>query len=171
MSLFEAQAKEFQRRHIGPDENQTKEMLKTIGLDHLDDLINRTVPQNIRRKGELNIPASMNENEYLNHIKEISLRNKVFKNYIGQGYYDTITPSVILRNVFENPGWYTAYTPYQAEIAQGRLESLLNYQTMVSDLTALPIANASLLDEATAAAEAMTMFFNQKNKADHITHP
>jgi glycine dehydrogenase len=119
----------------------------------------------------LNIPAAMSEHEYLKHIKEISLRNKVFKNYIGQGYYDTIIPSVILRNVFENPGWYTQYTPYQAEISQGRLESLLNFQTMVSDLTALPIANASLLDEATAAAEAMTMFFNSLNKRDHIERP
>jgi glycine dehydrogenase len=119
----------------------------------------------------LNIPAAMSEIEYLKHIKEISLKNKVFKNYIGQGYYDTITPSVILRNIFENPGWYTQYTPYQAEISQGRLESLLNFQTMVSDLTALPIANASLLDEATAAAEAMTMFFNALNKQDHIDRP
>src|SRR5688500_18926868 len=120
---------------------------------------------------ELDIPASMSEHDYLKHIKEISLKNKLFATYIGQGYYDTITPSVILRNVFENPGWYTQYTPYQAEISQGRLESLLNFQTMVSDLTALPIANASLLDEATAAAEAMTLFFNFLNKAEHITRP
>src|SRR6187397_800924 len=119
----------------------------------------------------LALPPAMSESDYLRHIKDISLKNKIFKNHIGQGYYDTIVPSVILRNVFENPGWYTQYTPYQAEISQGRLESLLNFQTMVSDLTALPIANASLLDEATAAAEAMTMFFNTLNKHDHVTHP
>jgi glycine dehydrogenase len=146
-------------------------MLKTIAEPGLSSLIDKTVPPGIRSKQDLDIPSAMSEYEYLQHIKEISLRNKVFKNYIGQGYYDTITPSVILRNVFENPGWYTQYTPYQAEISQGRLESLLNFQTMVSDLTALPIANASLLDEATAAAEAMTMFFNMLNKQDHITHP
>src|SRR3954469_7596243 len=164
MSLFEAQSREFHRRHIGPDEKQTQEMLKTIGVKTIEELIDRTVPSSIRMQHELNIPAAMSENEYLNHIKDVSLKNKVFKNYIGQGYYDTITPSVILRNVFENPGWYTQYTPYQAEIAQGRLESLLNFQTVVSDLTALPLANASLLDEGTAAAEAMTMFFNLLNK-------
>jgi glycine dehydrogenase len=171
MSLFEAQSKEFQQRHIGPDENETKEMLKTISAASLDELIDRTVPPAIRMKGELDLPAAMSEYEYLAHIKEISLKNKVFRNYIGQGYYDTITPSVILRNVFENPGWYTQYTPYQAEIAQGRLESLLNFQTVVSDLTGLPLANASLLDEATAGAEAMTMFFNLLNKEHHITRP
>lgn len=171
MNLFEQQQNEFAHRHIGPNENDTKKMLATIGEKSLESLIEKTVPSGIRMSKALNIPAAMSEQEYLNHIKEVSLKNKVFKNYIGQGYYDTITPSVILRNVFENPGWYTQYTPYQAEISQGRLESLLNYQTMVSDLTALPIANASLLDEATAAAEAMTMFFNTLNKQDHIERP
>jgi glycine dehydrogenase len=171
MNLFEQQSNEFIPRHIGPREADVKAMLKTIGAASLSELINQTVPPAIRMDHSLNVPAAMSEHEYLQHIKEVSLKNKVFKNYIGQGYYDTITPSVILRNVFENPGWYTQYTPYQAEISQGRLESLLNFQTMVSDLTALPIANASLLDEATAAAEAMTMFFNTLNKQDHIERP
>ncbi|HEY0066562.1 MAG TPA: aminomethyl-transferring glycine dehydrogenase [Flavisolibacter sp.] len=172
MSLFEAQKTEFQRRHIGPDENQVNEMLKTIGVGSLAELVDRTVPPGIRMQQELNLPPAMSEAEYLSHIKDISLENKPYKTYIGQGYYDTIVPPVILRNVFENPGWYTQYTPYQAEISQGRLESLLNYQTMVSDLTALPLANASLLDEATAAAEAMTMFFNNLNKdIHHISRP
>jgi glycine dehydrogenase len=172
MNFFEAQAAEFQSRHIGPTQAETEEMLKTIGVGSIEELINRTVPENIRMQSSLNLPDAMSEAEYLAHIKEISLKNKVFKNYIGQGYYDTITPSVILRNVFENPGWYTQYTPYQAEISQGRLESLLNFQTMVSDLTGLPLANASLLDEATAAAEAMTMFFNTLNKdVNHISRP
>ncbi len=166
MSLFEQQSNEFIPRHVGPDEQETHQMLKTIGEESLSALIDKTVPPNIRMTHTLNIPSAMSEYEYLKHIKEVSLKNKVFKNYIGQGYYDTIVPSVILRNVFENPGWYTQYTPYQAEISQGRLESLLNFQTMVSDLTALPLANASLLDEATAAAEAMTMFFNTLNR-DH----
>jgi glycine dehydrogenase len=171
MNLFEQQQTEFAARHIGPDENETKQMLKTIGEPDLAALIDKTVPAAIRMQHELHLPDAMSEFEFLQHMKDISLRNKVFKNYIGQGYYDTITPSVIQRNIFENPGWYTQYTPYQAEISQGRLESLLNFQTMASDLTALPIANASLLDEATAAAEAMTMFFNTLNKHDHITHP
>ena len=171
MTLFEQQSNEFISRHIGPDEQDTKQMLKTIGEASLSSLVDKTVPPSIRMNHLLDIPPGMSEHEYLKHIKEISLRNKVFKNYIGQGYYETIVPSVILRNVFENPGWYTQYTPYQAEISQGRLESLLNFQTMVSDLTALPIANASLLDEATAAAEAMTMFFNSLNKQDHIERP
>ncbi len=172
MSLFENQTKEFQRRHLGPDENQTKEMLAAIGVASLEDLVDQTVPPSIKMKHKLDIPAAMSESEYLEHIKEVSLKNKVFKSYIGQGYYDTHTPSVILRNVFENPAWYTQYTPYQAEISQGRLESLLNFQTVVSELTGLPLANASLLDEATAAAEAMTMFFNQLNKdIDHISRP
>jgi len=168
MSLFEHQSNEFIPRHIGPNEQETKQMLKTIGVSSVDELVNQTVPSGIRMDHTLRIPAAMGEHEYLEHIKEISLRNKTFTNYIGQGYYDTIVPSVILRTVFENPGWYTQYTPYQAEISQGRLESLLNFQTMVNDLTGLPISNASLLDEATAAAEAMTMFFNSLNKQDHI---
>src|SRR6201995_1081827 len=166
MNLFELQSKEFSHRHIGADAAERNEMLKVIGVNSLNELIDKTVPLSIRMKNELALPESMSEHEYLQHIKNISLKNKLFKNYIGQGYYHTITPSVILRNVFENPGWYTQYTPYQAEISQGRLESLLNFQTMVSDLTGLPLTNASLLDEGTAAAEAMTMFFNLKNK-DH----
>jgi glycine dehydrogenase len=172
MNLFEKQRTEFIRRHIGPNEKETRQMLKTIGEPSLESLVDKTVPATIRMREPLQIPAAISEQDYLQLIKDISLKNNVCRNYIGQGYYDTITPSVILRNVFENPGWYTQYTPYQAEIAQGRLESLLNFQTMVSDLTALPVANASLLDEATAAAEAMTMFFNMLNKDhDHISRP
>ncbi|GGA87411.1 glycine dehydrogenase (decarboxylating) [Puia dinghuensis] len=147
-------------------------MLKSIGVGSLDELIDRTIPASIRSKKPLNIPGPLSENQYLTSLRQIANGNKVFRSYIGQGYYGTIVPSVILRNVFENPGWYTQYTPYQAEISQGRLESLLNFQTMIADLTGLPLANASLLDEGTAAAEAMTMFFNGKNKDhDHITTP
>ncbi len=164
MHLFDKQENEFSSRHIGPNELETSEMLKTIGESSFSNLINKTVPEVIQSNQALALPTAMSEFAYLAHLKEISLKNKVFKNYIGQGYYDTITPSVILRNIFESPGWYTQYTPYQAEISQGRLESLLNFQTVVCDLTGLPIANASLLDEATAAAEAMTMFFNNANK-------
>jgi glycine dehydrogenase len=168
MNLFDQQKNEFRKRHIGPSEKETHQMLAAMGESSLSSLVDKTVPPGIRMKEELDVPPPMSEAEYLHHIKEISLQNKVFRNYIGQGYYNTYTPSVILRNIFENPGWYTQYTPYQAEIAQGRLESLLNFQTMVSDLTGLPIANASLLDEGTAAAEAMTMFFNTLNKHDHV---
>ena len=172
MNLFEQQANEFAGRHIGPTEKELPGMLKTIGVGSLDELIDRTIPASIHSKKTLNIPGAISEHQYLTSLRQIAAQNKVFKSYIGQGYYDTIVPSVILRNVFENPGWYTQYTPYQAEIAQGRLESLLNFQTMVSDLTGLPLANASLLDEGTSAAEAMTMFFNLKNKDhDHITTP
>src|SRR6202012_2676944 len=157
---------------IGPNEKETSGMLKTIGLDTLDELIDKTIPASIRSRKSLNIPSAVSEHEYLTSLRQVAAMNKVFKSYIGQGYYDTIVPSVILRNVFENPGWYTQYTPYQAEISQGRLESLLNFQTMAAALAALPLANASLLDEGTAAAEAMTMFFNLKNKDhDHITTP
>jgi glycine dehydrogenase len=171
MNLFEQQSAEFIFRHIGPNTQDTRQMLNDIGTKDMDELIDQTVPASIRMKKTLNLPSSMSENEYLTHIKELSLKNKLFHNYIGQGYYDTITPPVILRNVFENPGWYTQYTPYQAEISQGRLESLLNFQTLVSDLTALPLSNASLLDEATAAAEAMTMLFHTVNKEDQIARP
>src|SRR5450432_2360583 len=167
MNLFEKQSNEFSRRHIGPNEHEAAQMLKTIGIETLDELIDKTVPLSIRSKTALDIPGPVSEHQYLKELKQVAEKNKVFKSYIGQGYYNTITPSVILRNVFENPGWYTQYTPYQAEISQGRLESLLNFQTMVSDLTGLPLTNASLLDEGTAAAEAMIMFFNQKNK-DHL---
>src|ERR1035438_6446319 len=172
MNLFEKQQNEFSGRHIGPNEHETAQMLKTIGVHNLNELIDKTIPISIRSKTPLDIPGPVSEYQYLKDLKQVAEKNKVFKSYIGQGYYNTITPSVILRNVFENPGWYTQYTPYQAEISQGRLESLLNFQTMVSDLTGLPLANASLLDEGTAAAEAMTMLFNFKNKDhDHISAP
>ena len=171
MNLFEQQQYEFAGRHIGPNETEKNEMLKTIGIDSLDELIDKTVPAAIRIKSPLKLPVAQTEFEYLDELKKIAGKNKVFKTYIGQGYYNTVTPSVILRNVFENPGWYTQYTPYQAEISQGRLESLLNYQTMVCDLTGLELANASLLDEATAAAEAMAMLFHQKNKTEEIASP
>lgn len=172
MNLFEQQQNEFSGRHIGTlNETDTKEMLAQIGTATIDELIEKTVPASIRLKKPLKIPAAQSEFDYLKELKTIAAKNKVFKSYIGQGYYNTITPSVILRNVFENPGWYTQYTPYQAEISQGRLESLLNFQTMVCDLTGLELSNASLLDEATAAAEAMAMVFHHKNKSDEITAP
>jgi glycine dehydrogenase len=155
----------FVNRHIGTFYTETeKEMLAAIGVSSLDELIDQTVPANIRRKNKMNIPAAQSEFEYLKTLKAIAAKNKTFRSYIGLGYYGTITPAVIRRNILENPGWYTQYTPYQAEIAQGRLEALLNYQTMVSDLTGFPIANASLLDEGTAAAEAMHLFYGVKNK-------
>lgn len=154
----------FIKRHNGPRENELDNMLKKIGVSSLEKLIDETLPSSIRMKKPLNVPEGMNEFEYLNHLKEIASKNKIYKSYIGLGYYNTITPSVILRNILENPGWYTSYTPYQAEISQGRLEALLNYQTMISDFTGLPIANASLLDEGTAASEAMIMAFNSRSR-------
>lgn len=156
---------EFIGRHIGPNETETEQMLSAIKLNNIEELIDKTIPSSIRLKAPLDLPNPMSEADYLSMIKEVSIGNQIGKTYIGQGYYGTITPSVILRNVFENPGWYTSYTPYQAEISQGRLESLLNFQTVVADLTALPIANASLLDEGTAAAEAMAMFYSFLNKS------
>lgn len=155
----------FQLRHIGPNSDEQQKMLATIGVDSLDQLIHETIPDDIRLKNELNLTPAMSEYEYLNHIQELASKNKVFKSYIGLGYHEAIVPSVILRNILENPGWYTAYTPYQAEIAQGRLEALLNYQTMVCDLTGMELANASLLDEGTAAAEAMAMLFDVRERA------
>lgn len=158
----------FTHRHIGPNAAETKEMLNTIGADSLDELINETVPTSIRMKEPISLPEGMSEFEFLQMMKEIAAKNKVFRSYIGMGYYNTITPSVILRNIFENPGWYTQYTPYQAEISQGRLESLLNFQTIILDLTGMEVANASLLDEGTAAAEAMTMIYHSLgNNAEH----
>ena len=154
----------FQKRHIGPNEIDKKLMLKSIGLNSLDELINETIPEDIRLKSTLDLDTPMSEYEYLNHIEELSKKNKVFKSYIGLGYHEAIVPSVIKRNVLENPGWYTAYTPYQAEIAQGRLEALLNFQTMICDLTGMELANASLLDESTAAAEAMALLYDVRER-------
>ena len=151
-------------RHIGPNEKELEQMLDAIGVASLEQLIDETIPANIRLEKSLNLPQPLTEYDYLKHLKQIAQNNQCFDCYIGMGYYPTITPSVILRNLFENPGWYTPYTPYQAEIAQGRLEALLNFQTMIADLTAMPLANASLLDEGTAAAEAMNMFYGIKNK-------
>ena len=154
----------FSNRHIGPDNEETIKMLDTIGASDLNALMEQTIPQNIAFKTPLNVTPSMQENEYLNHLQSIAKKNKLFQSYIGQGYNNCLTPSVIKRNVLENPGWYTAYTPYQAEISQGRLEALMNFQTMATDLTGMELSNASLLDEATAAAEAMTMFYNISSK-------
>lgn len=149
----------FALRHIGPREHDVADMLQTIGVDSIDQLIYETVPDDIVLKNEMNLPHALSEQEYLAHIGELANKNKVFKTYIGLGYHNTIMPPVIQRNILENPGWYSAYTPYQAEIAQGRLEALLNFQTMVTDLTKMELANASLLDESTAAAEAMALLF------------
>ncbi len=154
----------FASRHIGINENDLAEMLKQVGASSIDQLIDETVPASIRLKNKLALPAAQSENQFLKTLHAVGRKNKVFKNYIGLGYYEPIIPGVIQRNVLENPGWYTAYTPYQAEISQGRLEALLNYQTMVIDLTAMQIANASLLDEATAAAEAMHMFYAARTR-------
>ncbi len=155
----------FAQRHIGTsDPDELKEMLSVLNADNLDQLIAETIPADIRISGPLNIPKALTEQEYLRHMRSIAEQNQVFRSYIGLGYYGTHTPSVIKRNIFENPGWYTQYTPYQAEISQGRLEALLNFQTVVSDLTGLPIANASLLDEGTAAGEAMSMLYHLSSK-------
>src|SRR2546429_4645262 len=147
----------FARRHIGPNEEEVRAMLRDVGFDSVGALIDATVPKDIRLGRELNLPEAKSEGEALAELLAIAQKNKIARSFIGTGYYDCITPPVIQRNILENPGWYTAYTPYQAEIAQGRLEALLNFQQMIMDLTALDIANASMLDEATAAAEAMAL--------------
>jgi glycine dehydrogenase len=154
----------FALRHIGPRESDLNHMFKTIGVENIDQLIYETIPDDIRLKNDLNLDAPMTEYEYLSHIQELGQKNKLFKSYIGLGYHPTIVPAVIQRNIFENPGWYTAYTPYQAEIAQGRLEAILNFQTMVMELTGMEIANASLLDEGTAAAEAMALLYDVRTR-------
>ena len=155
----------FENRHIGANQDDIKKMLNTIGLSSVDELIHQTIPNSILKNSPLKIRDAITENDYLNKLKEIADLNKRFDNYIGQGYYGTLTPSVIKRNILCNPGWYTAYTPYQAEIAQGRLEALLNFQTCVTELTGMEIANASLLDESTAAAESMLMFFHMRSRS------
>jgi len=162
----------FPRRHIGPSPEERAAMLEAIGVPSLDALVDEAIPASIRLRAPLNLPAGESEHQYLSRLRHLTHRNKAFRSYIGMGYHDTITPSVIQRLVFENPGWYTPYTPYQSEISQGRLESLLNFQTMVADLTGLAVANASLLDEATAAAEAMALMHRvHRGKAAHGQRP
>ena len=155
---------DFIRRHIGPSEDQQTQMLNDLGLSSLDELIRQVVPDSILLRGDNNLPEPCSEQQALNELKDIASHNIVKRSLIGQGYYGTITPPVIQRNVFENPAWYTSYTPYQAEISQGRLEALFNYQTLITELTGLPVANASLLDEATAAAEAMILAYGQSDR-------
>src|SRR5664280_2352770 len=155
----------FVNRHNGPRESELPQMLKAIGVNSLDELIDKTVPGNIRLEKPLRLPEAMSEFEYLNHIKSLGQKNKMFRTFIGQGYYGVAPLSVVTRNVLENPAWYTSYTPYQAEISQGRLEALLNFQTVIIELTGMQIANASLLDESTAAAEAMIMMYNARSRA------
>jgi glycine dehydrogenase len=159
MSLYK-----FADRHIGPDSLETKEMLKMVGVSSIEELITKTIPADIRLKNELDLPEALDESTYLHDLRAMASKNKIFRSYLGLGYHNTIIPGVIQRTIFENPGWYTAYTPYQAEIAQGRLEALLNFQTMVCDLTGMELANASLLDESTAAAEGMMMLFATRTK-------
>jgi len=170
MKIDSQYTEKFERRHIGPDAQQVQEMLKAIKAASIDELIDQTIPAGIRLKKPLNLPAAKSEYQFLQDFKKLASKNKVFRSFIGTGYYNTITPGVILRNILENPGWYTAYTPYQAEIAQGRLEALINYQTMVIDLTGMEIANASLLDEGTAAAEAMHLLYASKKASRKEAH-
>ena len=175
-SVFDA-TDGFLLRHMGSAGADKEAMLQTVGFSSLEDLVDSTIPKHIRLNKKLVLDAPLSESEALAKLKSIMSKNEVKKSFIGMGYYETLTPGVILRNVLENPGWYTAYTPYQAEIAQGRLQSLLNFQTMVTDLTGLSLSNASLLDESTAAAEAMSMCYSLKSQkkkkffVDHRCHP
>ena len=155
---------EFVNRHISFNETNKNEMLKKVGVSSIDELVSQTIPHSIRLQKDLSISEPLSEFEMLSHSKELASENQLFDSYIGLGYHPAILPAVIQRNILENPSWYTAYTPYQAEISQGRLEALLNYQTMIVSLTGFPLANASLLDEGTAAAEAMHMFFSNRTK-------
>ncbi|MCA4894152.1 MAG: aminomethyl-transferring glycine dehydrogenase [Cytophagales bacterium] len=170
MNIDPLYSEKFESRHNAPNANQIAEMLKVVKAKSVDQVIDQTVPANIRLKKALNLPAAQSEFEFLNEFKKMVSKNKIYKSYIGTGYYNCITPGVILRNILENPGWYTAYTPYQAEIAQGRMEALINYQTMVIDLTGMEIANASLLDEATAAAEALHLLYASKKASKKDAH-
>ena len=155
---------QFKNRHIGITESDKKKMLEAINVSSMGELIDQTIPSDIRLTKPLSLPEALSEHEYAEEIARIASQNNLFTSYIGMGWYDTVTPAVIYRNVFENPVWYTSYTPYQAEISQGRLEALINFQTVVSELTALPLANCSLLDEATAAAEAATMMYGLRSR-------
>jgi glycine dehydrogenase len=167
----------FISRHIGPRDTEISDMLDTVGASSLDDLMDKVIPPNIRAKQPLNLPTALSERNALSDLRRIAGRNRLFTSMIGMGYYGCVTPKVILRNILENPGWYTAYTPYQAEVSQGRLEALLNFQQMVADLTGLELASASLLDEGTAAAEAMAMAHRTSKTGsdvffvDRDTHP
>ena len=154
----------FLKRHLGPDEGEIKKMLNKVGVESLSQLLKETIPETIRLKHPIDLPDGISEYEFTKHINSLGKKNKLYKTYIGLGYHQTITPAVIQRNILENPGWYTAYTPYQAEIAQGRLEALFNFQTIICDLTGMELSNASLLDESTAAAEAMTMLYGSRSK-------
>ena len=155
---------QFKNRHIGITEADKQSMLESIALSSMEELVDQTIPSDIRLTAPLSLPKALSEQEYAEEIGRIASLNSIYTSYIGMGWYDTVTPAVIYRNVFENPVWYTSYTPYQAEISQGRLEALLNFQTVVSELTALPLSNCSLLDEATAGAEAATMMYGLRSR-------
>ena len=154
----------FENRHNGPSKKEISLMLKKVNAASLEELVDQTIPKSIQLNQPLDLPKAQSESDFLRDFRILAKKNKIYKSFIGLGYYDTVVPAVIQRNILENPGWYTAYTPYQAEIAQGRLEALINFQTVVMELTGMKLANASLLDEGTAAAEAMTMLYSSKPK-------